>query len=820
MGYKKRRLGPTILDAARSGLRYNDVHVFFGGTGAVGGTALLQMIDIYEEMMTIRPPTDDEVPVLVATGVTRDEIRTFTQRLFRVIEARHGKASLPTPVRSGYLTHSGIFVAMERFQVVPLPAIDAVLDVPQGERRALVADYLKSLGTHISAEVGEIHAALTTAIAAIKPFSDFLASYQAEHLVHRGIERFRSVVLGIPLPSLIAYHLAGLEEVVRHIPGYDAERFDELRHTFELAIRDDTAHIDEAMADNTLVAHTTAVGGMYDEHEGRVSIRLGFAHSAVDQRIYEKQRAAVALTDLYAKRGIKMLVTAAAIGVDEVRVRARVPVHHQVQRMLFDASSELFPGSKEAMPSDSRASILAGRPVPRRQMVRTYPPITIPLGSAKDASGATESEASAGAPLCFERGEDLMPSHIIRSGENGYFSVANADALYRVMRVASASELGLVLASTALFGDDEQSPWFRDSICYYTETDNARQVFDFVNQPMLRQAQLSGLDPMSLQDLGNAKHQAELHTLGLLILLHRLRTLDIDAIAPYVDLARFDARTFFVEHSRALLFEDIYGWEPEALARDLRILVSASAPECLEELKPFIRHGHEDLYPLKQAARRQVLDVVMKAVWSIPSLGTPILYEDEAGQAMVRTGYFCAPFDRLVASDDAIGAAIIERQQETGGSFEDQRDFHLATGGFIDVRPHALLTWAQTDRDPDLGAKILRLGDEEALRQAIASIEPYSFFATCGLTAVLYRLRSLYGMLREALIDLGTLQDFGWLMPRDEQGHLVLVPGVVEAFRMVSEGLEKATGTDRLDGIWGYERRRAPERRSRIPMGE
>ncbi len=302
--------------------------------------------------------------------------------------------------------------------------------------------------------------------------------------------------------------------------------------------------------------------------------------------------------------------------------------------------------------------------------------------------------------------------------------------------------------------------------------------------------------------------------------MHRLRTLDIDAIPPYVDLERFDARTFFVEHSRPLLFEDLYAWEPEALARDLRVLVSASAPECLEELKPFMRNGHEDLYPLKQAARRQVLDVVMKAVWSIPSLGTPIVFEDAAGRTMVRTGYFCAPFDRLVASEDAINAAIQERCEATGASFEDMRDFHLTTGGFIDVRPHALLTWAQNDEDPELGARLLRFADSEALRDAIAGIEPYSFFATSGLTAVLYRLRSLYGMLREALIDLGTLQDFGWLMPRDAQGHLVLVPGVVEAFRMVAEGLEKATGTDRLDGIWGYERRRAPERRDRIPMGE
>ena len=41
-------------------------------------------------------------------------------------------------------------------------------------------------------------------------------------------------------------------------------------------------------------------------------------------------------------------------------------------------------------------------------------------------------------------------------------------------------------------------------------------------------------------------------------------------------------------------------------------------------------------------------------------------------------------------------------------------------------------------------------------------------------------------------------------MPRDEQGHTLVVPGIVEAFRMVSEGLEKGTGTEILDGYWGY----------------
>ena len=43
------------------------------------------------------------------------------------------------------------------------------------------------------------------------------------------------------------------------------------------------------------------------------------------------------------------------------------------------------------------------------------------------------------------------------------------------------------------------------------------------------------------------------------------------------------------------------------------------------------------------------------------------------------------------------------------------------------------------------------------------------------------------------------------------------VPGVVEALRMVAEGLEKTTGTERLDGVWGYERRPVPDRRGAIP---
>ncbi|HKQ51270.1 MAG TPA: hypothetical protein VJT74_02805, partial [Pyrinomonadaceae bacterium] len=91
------------------------------------------------------------------------------------------------------------------------------------------------------------------------------------------------------------------------------------------------------------------------------------------------------------------------------------------------------------------------------------------------------------------------------------------------------------------------------------------------------------------------------------------------------------------------------------------------------------------------------------------------------------------------------------------------------------------------------------------------------FFTTCGLVALLFRLRGLYSQLREAMAELGTLHEFRWQMPRDPSGHILVVPGAIEAFRMVSEGLEKTTGTERLDGTWGYERRPVPERWNDIP---
>jgi hypothetical protein len=169
-----------------------------------------------------------------------------------------------------------------------------------------------------------------------------------------------------------------------------------------------------------------------------------------------------------------------------------------------------------------------------------------------------------------------------------------------------------------------------------------------------------------------------------------------------------------------------------------------------------------------------------------------------------------------VTDADSLARFLRDRHAATGNpcTFEEFREYHVCTGGFVDLRPRAVLCTAKTDAEDLRGRVNFFTGPsaEADLREALGALEPYSFFTTCGLVALLVRLRGLYGQLREAMAELGSLHEYRWQMPRDGNGHVLLVPGAVEAFRMVAEGIEKTTGTERLDGIWGYERRTPPER--------
>ncbi|HYC61355.1 MAG TPA: hypothetical protein VEK79_17505 [Thermoanaerobaculia bacterium] len=776
MRFKKSRFGPRLVAAARSGRHYRDVHVFVGGTGAVGGAAALQMVAMLEEMMSIAPPTSPaDVPVLIVTGRSDDEVHSFESRLKRFTRTRWGAGTAPRHFEHGFLSPGGVYVAVSKFELKPIPGLEIVTDADVHSRAAAVDEFLRVAGADRSMSHEEIGAALMRHVRAARPITSYLQD-RLVRLRDYGPKPFRSVLLGFPLPSILAYQTGGLAVVANEL-GLGEDFIASIKDAFENTFSDDLVAVDQDWGARVLVAHTTGVGGMYDETpDGETSLRLGFAHAARDEFLRSKHHEAVHLTHKYAQRGILMLVTAAAIGIDEVRLRERIPLHGGIVRALRDAPHELFRGSRE-----------------RKQFIQVFKPTTLKL-----------TENAKPKPLHFKRGEELRPEYAIRSGENGFFSVANADALYRVMKVASVSELGHVLATVGLLGDDPNVPWFADGICYYTETANETQVFDFLSQPVLLGAQLSGIDPMALQDLGSAKHQAELHTLSLLILLHRLRTLDVEAIEEYPDTS-FNARKFFLENTHPLTFRDVEQWDLATLARDLHTLVTADRPGQLLPLRPLVDPGQ---FGTRDQAHMEVLKLVLDAVFAVTSLGSPIVIEDGSGNAVARTGYWVAALGDIVTDDDSLQRLFNDSftKAKPACTLDEYQSFQMAVNGFIDLRPHAIVSSAKAAADITAGS-ITTHRDESSFAQRLVSLEPYSFFATCGLVAVMYRLRTLGRMLSQARTDLGTMQDWMWTMLRDARGHTFVVPGVVEALRMIAEGQEKTTGTEWLDGIWGYERR-------------
>jgi hypothetical protein len=138
---------------------------------------------------------------------------------------------------------------------------------------------------------------------------------------------------------------------------------------------------------------------------------------------------------------------------------------------------------------------------------------------------------------------------------------------------------------------------------------------------------------------------------------------------------------------------------------------------------------------------------------------------------MMRCGPFIAPVETLLRNTDSPDTWLHRNHRDSGNrcSFDEYRDFHFCNGGFIDIRPHAIVSTAKNDR-ADLRGSIAYAANEEELRQILSNIEPYAYFTTCGLLAVLFRLKALYSTFKEGDLQLGTLQESQWQMPRDLKG--------------------------------------------------
>ncbi|HEX8473499.1 MAG TPA: hypothetical protein VF666_05670 [Pyrinomonadaceae bacterium] len=780
MRSKKFRLGPQLFREAARPAFFDQVHVIFGGSGAVGGATALQLISLFEEASSKKPLTTEGSPRVVITARTKQELRQFTSILYRIQQRDH--AGQPTALEHiGYRTARGVVVELNTLDIDPdIPELSGFSVAGEAARNEAIQKFLAleqlTLDSPLQDKFKLVESAIRERVG--RPFTNFLRRYAAERGLPGDRTRFRSVVVAIPLATVASYKLKDLEVACSYLGiASQSSEMEELKTAYLRAIRDDLAHVADELADDVLAAHTTAVGGMYDEElDGTRTIRLGFAHSALDERLRDKQAFAEQLTKLYAERGIKMLITAAAIGIDSILVRKTPPLNSAIRQQLLAVKAHGH-------------EVLSGSELNKIREMRVYAPVNLDLLDEPHQ------------PVSFSHGRPLVLDYVLKSGENGFFTVANADALYRVMRVTSNSELGLLLARTAALGDDPINSWFVDNICYYTESDNSRQVFDLLNQPQLRTNQVSGLQPKALQDLGSAKHQGELHTLGLLILLHRLQTLNLEALPRNVDLKSFDPKTFFETHSQALSIEHVGGWDVAALSSMLVTLVTANTEAALAPLKHYYQTD-----PNRQEAIHRILREVMWATRAVPSLGTPILYEAERRRRVI-AGYYAAPIDEVLTHRDSFAEHFRRNFGQPVGrnrdAYEKFIEFHIANFGFADIRPIAVLTTARSDAEA-VAERVEVFRDESSFINALQRLEPYTYFTTSGLLALLVRLKGLARLAHGLDFGLGSANEFRTHFYHDEDGRPLLVPGIVEAFRMVSEGLEKNTGMERLDGHWGY----------------
>ncbi len=118
MRFKKYRLGPELFRQAADPNFLSQVHVIFGGSGAVGGATALQLVSLFEEVMTASPDTADRAPHIVITARTKQEVRQFTSILFRIQKRDHGKK--PTLLSGvGYQTVKGVVVELNTLAIDP-----------------------------------------------------------------------------------------------------------------------------------------------------------------------------------------------------------------------------------------------------------------------------------------------------------------------------------------------------------------------------------------------------------------------------------------------------------------------------------------------------------------------------------------------------------------------------------------------------------------------------------------------------------------------------------------------------------------------------
>ncbi|HEX9731804.1 MAG TPA: hypothetical protein VGG06_07415 [Thermoanaerobaculia bacterium] len=741
--------------------------VVFGGTGAVGGATVLELCRLILMSPRYRQrPLRGEV---YATGLHDKEIVGFVKRLYMAFE---GEAEIEKiEPRRHYRLRGAIDLRFSHLHLtLPQDLHQHVLAAREAgggafDPEAALAEYFESQP---------------------KPFLRFVEALGEEELLH-------AVVVAIPLPSVATYTLESIDRLNAEL-GLDHKTLKHVKSSYLKTFIRGLATIQQRYARHVVMAHTTAVGGMYRVDGGAAEIRLGFAHSALGKRLVDKKYFADELTQLYIDHGFYVLVTAAAIGIDAVELHCHLPLDRGVRNALRRAVD-----ARPESPPLPAADLEQGN-------VLVYPALDLALEPTAERSGGETTGESE--PLVFGAGKELAVDAAIRSGENGLFSVANCDALYNVMKVAIPEELAMVLVRFALFGPERRRDWFQDNLCYYTETENAHFALQLLySYPELRRACFGPFAIQAYQALGSSTHQARLHELGLVMVLLRLRDLGARfAEIPEKELAEglTDVDGFLWLHTSIPAFEDFEALDAARLEALFGALCEVETMEDAGLLLGYDprRHG------LRESGRERFLarlaTRIGRYVRTITSLGIPIVYRSpSSGQTRLLLGPYVAPLDAAATSTHDVDAAFRGLAGEHGVPYETARDWVIANNGFVDLRAHALVSAAK-EPGPRMGEAVRGLASAEELAAWIDALPAGSYFTTCGLVALEYRLRRLYGKVRRRQIRLGTRETWKHLFPQDGQGRYLLSPGLIETARMYSEGLGKVTGTEALWPGWGY----------------
>lgn len=726
--------------------------VFFGGTGAVGGAAVLELCQLI--LMSERFRQTPFRGEIYATGSSDKEISQFASRLYLALGDEVAIEKV-TPLRHYRL---GERIDL-RFSLLRL-------EIPRDLEERV--DRAQATGDTLEQWLGDFFAEQSC------PFLEYVEGI--EPLLH-------AVVVAIPLPSVATYTLDAIDRLTTRFELDQRTQQRIKAHYLRTFVRG-LAVVQQSHARHVVIAHTTAVGGMYRvDGGGTPEIRLGFAHSALGKKLVDKKFFADELTRLYLDHGFDVLVTAAAIGIDAVDFHCRLPQDRGV-RAALSAKVEA------AQPAIAKQDLDA-------QHILLYPALDVPV----EEPGKPQA-------LWFGSGKELPVDAAIRSGENGLFSVANCVALYNVMKVAIPEELAMVLVRHAVFGPERRRDWFQDKVSYYGETASSYFALKLLdNYPQLTRAHLGAFAVQAYLALGSSTHQARLHELGLVVLLLRLLDLrknfaDIPEQTLVAGLGDLD--TFFWRFTRLPAFEDFEALEVEHLAQLFGQLCEVETMESAGLLLGYDvrRHGARERGREKFLAR--LATRIRRYLQTITSLGIPILYRSPSrDEDRLLVGPYVAPLDRAVAAHDEVFRCWQALAQEYGTSFATVRDWTIVNNGFVDLRPHALASAAK-EPGPRLAEHVATFSDSEALSAWMATLTAGSYFTTCGVVALKLRLSRLYSQVRRRKIELGTRETWKHLFAQDNEGRHILAPGLVETVRMYSEGLGKVTGTEALWPEWGY----------------